>query len=584
MDKSKSKAENTYLSPVHEPQKLTSYLKREWRVLLIVVLTGLAFDGSMSVIAILQGKLIDAVVDKVSIDILLSKALMFVGIVTLIQITRAAKRYSVRLFANRVGAAMRRMFYYGKLSRSLPELSGVSAGDMMTRTVGDVDICVEGMRKVTTEIFDTGVLMIGYFITMLTYDLRISVIGCLFIPLAMFVAEKLKTVIERFTRLSRQQSGVVSELTLSGAENAMLYRAYSVTELKNAEYDEKLAELEKRSIRADVLENSMQPIYNVIALTGILGILILGGGKVAGGAWTIGDFTAYIAIFVSLATKASKAAKLFNTYQKAATSWKRIRPVFVDYVPPKEAETYEGKDVSLTCRDLGFSYTDECGAIFGGLDFDAEAGEIIGVTGKIASGKTALGLALTGVYPYTGSLILCGRELRDIPQSERSGLISYMGHDPQLVTDTISENIALGDKGDVRAALRDVCFEEDLLSMPEGENTLVGAGGIRLSGGQRARVALSRTVFRAGKLIILDDPFSAVDMKTEAIILDDLKKRCSDSIIVLISHRLSVFDRTDKVVYLEDGRAGCSTHERLLEANPEYRALWASQTGGELNG
>lgn len=583
MSSKKIKTEKSYLSPVKNPQKLSSYLKREWRVLTIVVLSGLIFNGSMSLIAILQGKLIDAVVGKVPLDLLLSKVFLFVGVVALIQIMRAVKRYSVRLFANRVGAAMRRMFYNGKLSRSLPELSEVSAGDMMNRTVGDVDICVEGMRKVTTEVFDTGVLMIAYFVSMLTYDIKISIIACLFIPLAMFVAEKLKTVIERYTSLSRQQSGVVSELTLSGAENAMLYRAFSVSAVKNLQYDEKLEELEKRNIRSNIFENSMQPIYNVIALTGIVGILILGGGKVAVGDWSVGDFTAYIAIFVALAIKASKAAKLFNTYQKAATSWKRIRPVFTDYVTPKEAIPYSGCDVALECKNLAYSYSRDSELIFDNLDFSAKAGDIIGVTGKVAAGKTALGLALTGVYPYTGSIILCGQELRDMMHAQRSGLISYLGHDPQLVTDSILENIALGDEGDILTILNDVCFEEDLKSMPDGENTLVGAGGVRLSGGQRSRVALSRTIFREAKLIILDDPFSAVDMKTEAKIFASLKNRCKDSIIILISHRLSVFDQTDKLIYLENGTAKCSTHERMLEDNPEYRSLFFSQTGGDLD-
>lgn len=569
------------LRPVKEPQKLKSYLTREWKVLAAVTLTGLLFNGSMSYAAVLQGRLIDAVVNRYALSLVITKALIFVGVILAIQLMRGFKRYFVRLFANRTGASMRRMLYNSEMSSDISDLSKVSAGDLMNKAVSDVDICVEGMRKVTTEIFDTGVLMLSYLITMLIYDAKTTLVSCLFIPIAMFIAEKLKTVIENYTKLARSQSSVVSELTLSNIENALLYRVNSAEERKLYEYETELNELEQRSVKANLLENSMQPIYNAISLLGIVGLLILGSKNVSSNNWSIGDFTAYLTIFFALSTKASKAAKLFNTYQKASVSWERIKPSFKEHHHPDESENMPDTEAILICQNLGFSYSGSQNAVFDGLNFEAHAGDIIGVTGEVACGKTSLGLALTGLYPYFGRTELNGKELSDYSMFGRSRIISYMGHDPQLLSDTIYENITLGEKGDIWEILNLVCFDEDLKSMPEGVNTAIGAGGVRLSGGQRARISLARALYRESKLVILDDPFSAVDMETESRIIESIRDKFPEKIIILISHRLAVFPLTEKVLFFDSSSVICSSHEELLQNQASYKKLWEAQKGGD---
>ena len=572
------------LTPVREPQKISSYLKREWKTLLLVTLTGLAFDGSMSYAAVLQGRLIDAVASKAALAVVGQKALTFLLVVAVIQACRALKRYFVRLFANGTGARMRRMLYNSVFSQDVTALSGASAGELMNRAVGDVDICVEGMRKVTTEIFDTGVLMASYLITMFSYDVKTTLLTCMFIPVAMFIAEKLKTVIENATKLARAQNGAVSATTLSNVENALLYRVNSAYERRLAEYEAELTDLEKKNVRADVLENSMQPVYNAIALLGIVAILTRGGGLVIAGTWTIGDFTAFTAIFIALATKASKAAKLFNSYQKAAVSWQRIKPQIQPHTLPDETDRFPDAPAALEVRDLAFAYPGANEAAISGVSFSAKAGELIGVTGAVASGKTALGYALTGALPCSGSVTLCGTPLRDFTPCERSRRVAYMGHDPQLLSDSIYENVTLGEGGDISEILSLVCFDADLAAMPGGINTRIGAGGVRLSGGQRDRVALARTLCRPSRLVILDDPFSAVDMDTERKIIAKLRGRFPDRILVLISHRLAAFPETEQVLFFENGRAVTSTHEALLRENPAYKALWDAQAkGGDGN-
>ena len=227
---------------------------------------------------------------------------------------------------------------------------------------------------------------------------------------------------------------------------------------------------------------------------------------------------------------------------------------------------------------MTFRYPESQESILENISFTAQQGEIIGVTGAIAAGKSTLGLALLGLYPYMGSIRIDGRVLSHYSESERSQMISYLGHNPQLLSDTIFNNITLGDSLDITTVLQDVCFDIDLAAMPDQANTLVGNSGIRLSGGQQARVALARTLLHKNKIIILDDPFSAVDMQTEEKIIEHLKNNYQESVIILISHRLAIFSRIDRIVLLHnDTTTDYGTHQQLMEKSAVYARIYNLQ-------
>jgi ABC-type multidrug transport system fused ATPase/permease subunit len=157
-------------------------------------------------------------------------------------------------------------------------------------------------------------------------------------------------------------------------------------------------------------------------------------------------------------------------------------------------------------------------------------------------------------------------------------MISYLGHKPQLLSDTIYNNITLGNAKDIASVIKDVCFDTDLLSMPDGQNTQIGNSGITLSGGQQARIALARSLVNKNKIIILDDPFSAVDMKTEETIIENLKNNYKNSLIILISHRLAVFDKVDRIILLHnDKTADYGTHNELIKKSEIYAAIYSLQ-------
>ncbi len=575
----------TKIKPIKNPDRIISYWKNEKYAVTLIIFFGIIFNSATVLGPIYQGKLIDSILGSDTLSTVIYLSTIFVAIVGSIQLMRYFKRFYIRRFANSTSATMRLMIYNNIMNKSITELDREDIGNLMTRAISDVELCVEGMRKFTTEVFDTGVLMLSYFITMLVYDVKITILATIFIPVAMFLAEKMKVIIYKYSIEFRIKSSEMASFTYDAIENSTLYRVSGIEEQNREKYNVELEDLQVKAIKASILENSMQPIYNIIAMFGVILVIYYGGTKVIVGYWTVGKFSAFLTMFTAMAIKASKAAKLFNSVQKSQVSWKRIKPYLSEYYSKDKTENMEQEGTKLVIQNLSFTYPTARENIIESISFSCEDGQIIGITGPIASGKTTLGVSLLGQYDYEGSIKIDGKELRSYSDYERSQMISYLGHKPQLLSDTIYNNITLGNGGDITQVLNDVCLIDDLSTMPEGIYTIVGNSGVRLSGGQQARVSLARTLLNKSKIIILDDPFSAVDMKTEEEIIQNLKRNYKESIIIIISHRLNIFDKIDNIILIhDDKKVQYGTHNQLMQSSKLYSTIYNLQgTGGIEN-
>ena len=391
----------------------------------------------------------------------------------------------------------------------------------------------------------------------------------------------MKGIVQRTGAAYKKQSGSLSAATLDAAENAVTYRVFGCTGNRKQAYEKQLDAYEQSAIKANIWSTVMPPLYRIISMTGVLFILYFGQKNVLGEgwrAWDIAAFTTFLSCFIKLSVKSSGAAKLFNAVHKAQVSWQRIRPLMKS--PAELPETISQRPGTLTVNHLTFAYPDG-NRVLEDVSFRAKPGEIIGITGAVASGKSTLGKIFLLESPYEGSVAFAGEELQAMPERERRGIVGYLGHNPELFCDTVENNICLGDRKPFRPYLEVVCLDREVAAMEEGAETKVGTGGVRLSGGQAQRLALARTLYHRKPLMILDDPFSALDKNTEREVFRNLRAMAKDSVVLLISHRLLLFPELDRVLWLEDGRTEFGTHEDLVKTVPEYAGLYRAQTGGD---
>lgn len=571
-----------------QPDRILSYFRMEWFSLLLVTVSGLIYNLGLLAGPWFEGKMTGCLVGILegtgTFSNMLTLVIGYVIAIGVVQGARYLKRFYVRRFANNVNHSMKGILYGNLVEKSRKELEEEGAGSIMTKAILDVDDCAEGMRKFTTEIFDTGVALAAYAGMLLYYDWRLTILCMLLPPISYTVAEKMKCIIQRTGAAYKIQSGILSSATLDCASNAITYRVFGCETQRKEVYEENLDAYEKSAVRANIWNAALPPLYKVISMAGCLFILYFGGRNVLGSgwkAWDVAAFTTFLSCFTKLSTKSSSAAKLFNAVHKAQVSWKRIRPLM------KETAVSEASDAqqpgALTVSQLSFSYPNGK-AVFDHLSFSAQPGEIIGITGPVACGKSTLGKVFLCEYPYQGSIQFHGQELGDMARTERTGIVGYLGHDPELFNDTVSNNILMGDSQyDVQRQLKMVCLDEEVRNMEEGTDMLVGSSGIRLSGGQAQRLSLARTLCHMRPVLVLDDPFSALDRSTEEQIFTNLKAETSRSIVLLISHRLYLFPKMDQIIWMGSGTPIVGTHQELMDTVPEYAALFHAQEGGHAH-
>lgn len=566
------------------PNRILSYFKAEWVVLFIVTVSGLIYNVGLLAGPWFEGRMTGCLIDilngKKTFSDMLVLVAFYVAAIAVVQVCRYVKRFYVRRFANNVNRRMKGILYDSLIHKTKSELEAEGAGNVMTKAILDVDDCAEGMRKFTTEIFDTGVALAAYAGMLFYYDWRLALLCMIFPPVSYVLAEKLKVVVQKTGAAYKEQSGRLSSATLDRATNAITYRVFGCEEQRKQSYEDNLLAYEKAAIKANIWNTALVPLYRVISMASVLFILYFGSKNVLGTGWKVWNvaaFTTFLSCYSKLAVKSSRAAKLFNAVHKAQVSWKRIKPLMMPMEEPKKVP--EKKPQTLEIKNLSFAYPGKR-EIVNDVNLTAKPGQIIGVTGPVACGKSTLGKIFLCEYPYQGSIEFGGKELSQMDAINRTGMIGYLGHDPELFNDTIENNIRMGNPMDANTFLKTVCFENEVAAMEKGIQTMVGNGGVRLSGGQGQRLALARTLAHKKPVMILDDPFSALDKTTEVEVFENVRKLASDSIVILISHRLYLFPQMDQVIWMNNGQIKVSDHETLMKTVPEYAELFLEQSSG----
>ena len=567
-----------------QPDSIAAYFRLEWLPLTLITLSGLAYNVGLLAGPWFEGRLAQCLADILggneTAAAMTALAAGYILVTLLVQAARFVKRFYVRRFANNINRRMKGVLYANLVRQSRGALEKQGAGELMTKAISDVDDCAEGIRKFTTEVFDTGVALAGYIVMLFVYDRHLALLCMIFPPISYICAEKMKKPVQRAGAAYKKAAAALSAATLDRAKNAVTYRIYGCEDAQEARYEAALDGYEQAAVRANVWQAALPPLYLAASNLSVLFILWFGAKNVLGTgwrAWDIAAFTTFLSCFMKTAVKSSKAAKLFNAVQRAEVSWKRIKPMMKTprALEPLAIPAAQRVEVS------GLSFCYDGGApIFEGVSFSAQPGDIIGVTGPVACGKSTLGRVFLGERPYGGSVRIGGRELSELSPREAASTVGYLGHDPELWNDTVEENVLCGEAGDAMRFLALTALDGEVRAMEQGLQTVVGSGGVRLSGGQAQRLALARTLAHPRPVLVLDDPFSALDRRTEDEVFARLKACARDRVVILISHRLYHFPELRQIVFMQDGKADVGTHEALCASVPAYRALYESQTGG----
>ncbi|MBO4208515.1 ABC transporter ATP-binding protein [Micromonospora echinofusca] len=391
------------------------------------------------------------------------------------------------------------------------------------------------------------------------------------------------------SRRMQDQLGDVATLVEESARGLRTTRAYGRRPEMTARFSRDARRLHDTSIAKSRLLARTSAYFDLVPNLTLAVVLVTGAVAVARGQLTVGDLVAFVSLQLMLVWPVESLGWIIANAQEAMTAADRIqevldtRPAVADPPAPVPLPRATGAR-RLRFEQVGFGYPGTTGPVLRDVELTVEPGETVAVVGATGCGKSTLLSLVPRLHDVTtGRITLDGRDIRDLRLADLRRTVGVAFEEPTLFSMSVWENLTLGrpdaDEDEVRAALA-VAQAEFAYELPWGLATRVGEQGLSLSGGQRQRLALARAVLGRPGVLVLDDPLSALDVHTEALVEAALARVLRDTTALLVVHRPSTVALADRVALLADGRiAAVGTHSELLAGVPAYRAVLSAAPG-----
>lgn len=486
------------------------------------------------------------------------------------------------------GAAIRvetdlrnRMFDHCKnLSRDYFQVNKV--GNLMSLFTNDLDTIQECFGDGVLMFCDALFLGLLAFYKMWSMDRLLT--GFALFPLALLLV--IGTIVGKsMTRKWEIRQQAFSDLSDFSQENfsgIAVVKAFVKELLELKEFRRLNVENEDANVEYTKISTLLNILITLLVESVICVILGYGGYLVYQGSFNAGQLVEYIVYFTSIVWPVMAIAMLIEKTSRGKASLNRVSELLdaeITVRDRKNVTELSGVRGEIEFRHLSFRYPDGEFDALRDVSFTIRAGECVGVVGKTGSGKTILVDLILRTYNVPdGTLFIDGHDVNTVSiHSVREGC-SYVPQDNFLFSDTIANNISFAvDEADdalVERVARLSDVHEDIADFSKGYRTILGERGVTVSGGQKQRISIARALLKDAPILILDDSVSAVDTRTERVILDNLRKEREGKTTILIAHRISTVERMDKIIYLEDGQVvAVGSHEELCERCEDYRRM-----------
>lgn len=459
-------------------------------------------------------------------------------------------------------------------------------GEIMSRATNDLAQVrlLLGFGLLTSVASLTALVSALY--VMLTISGRLTLASFVTLPPLLIVARIFSWRLFRTTRANQESIGQMSDRVLASLAGVRVVRSFALEDAEAADFERGNRDYLDKSLALARLRGAMGPLMGALSAVGVLVVFWYGGRLVFTGAISRGDFVSFWLALLRLTWPLLALGFVTAIVQRGRAGYERLRTIF-DAVPDIMSGSLPAPPEvrgALSVRGLTFGYAER--DVVRGVSFEVPAGTSLALVGRTGSGKSTIAILLARLMPTPpAAVFLDGADVCDLPLSTVRAGIGYAQQDAFLFSTTVSRNIGFAlDAPDsptsmvrIRDAAREAQVLEEALALPEQFDTVVGERGVQLSGGQKQRIALARALVWEPVVLLLDDPLSAVDAKTEAAILDAIERQAKRRTVVLVTHRIAAAARCGRVIVLDRGTVvDQGTHEELL-ARPGVYATFAEE-------
>ncbi|MFT6453079.1 MAG: ATP-binding cassette subfamily B protein [Halocynthiibacter sp.] len=352
-----------------------------------------------------------------------------------------------------------------------------------------------------------------------------------------------------------------------------------------ARYDASMERYVDAALRTNYSLAALNFGQSFLITLGLIGVMVLAAIGVGNGQLTVGDFVMVNAYMIQITMPLNFLGTVYREIRQALVDMGEMFDLLeqpAEVVDKPDAKVLNVQAGEVVFENVAFGYDPER-PILKGVDLSVKRGETIAIVGPSGSGKSTIGRLLFRFYDVAGGAVrIDGQDLRDVTQASLHSAVGVVPQDTVLFNDTIYYNIAYGrpeaSRAEVEAAAKAAKIHDFVSSLPEGYQTQVGERGLKLSGGEKQRVGIARTLLKNPPILLLDEATSALDTQTERDIQESLREMAQGRAVLTIAHRLSTIVDADRIIVLEDGLVReQGTHDELLDQNGRYAAMWHRQ-------
>jgi ATP-binding cassette subfamily B protein len=567
------------------------YVRPYLRQMITMLVAATIGVGAATVIPLITKRVIDGPITHHHRSGVVVLALLALSLGTIEATSAWLRRYTLSIAALGMETDMRNDLYRHLQSLPVSFHDGWQSGQLLSRATSDIST----IRRFV------GFGLIFLIVNTTTFIVIVAMLAALYWPLAIVVAISAIPITllshafqRRYMEISRRvqdQIGDLATLIEEAATGIRITKAFGRRRLLGKQFGGQAETLHDSTLERVTLLGTFWSNIDFVP-NFILAVVLLAGALAVGrGGLTIGGLVAFISLVLMLVWPVDALGWIIGAAQEAETAATRIYEVFD--VAPAIAERPDAVDLvectgDLRFQKVSFTFPGTSGQVLRGVDLEIHHGETVALVGKTGAGKTALASLVPRLYDVdSGRITLDGHDIRDLTLTSLRRHIGVAFEDPTLFSASVRENLLLGwpnaTEEDIDRAI-DTAQADFLYDLPWGLNTRVGEQGLTLSGGQRQRLALARAIIGRPQLLILDDPLSALDVHTEALVEEALSRVLSGVTALVVVHRPSTVALADRVALLENGRIGAvGTHSELMEREPSYRAILSQESATDAD-